>query len=95
MPPENVVEGAAVPAELSRISLKAMAHKPTDRYQSVNELKSDIERFLRGAWHLPQKHFDQGAMIVREGEVGREAYIILEGRCAAVGNDEEWRGTAS
>jgi serine/threonine-protein kinase len=89
VPPENVVEGAVVPAELSRISLKAMAHKPLDRYQSVDELKGDIERFLRGAWHLPKKYFDKGTVIVREGEMGGEAYIILEGRCAAVRNDED------
>jgi eukaryotic-like serine/threonine-protein kinase len=48
LPPETAVEGALVPAELSRVALKAMSHDPADRYTSVEELKREIERFQRG-----------------------------------------------
>jgi serine/threonine protein kinase len=37
-----------IPPELSAIAMKAMAHSPTDRYQSVEFLRRDIERFLEG-----------------------------------------------
>jgi serine/threonine-protein kinase len=82
-PPEQIVRGATVPAELSRIAQKAMAHDPGQRYATVGELRADIERFLRGSWHLPREHFPAGSTIVREGENGESAYIIVEGRCVA------------
>ena len=47
-PPERIVDGAIVPAELSRVALKAMSHDPEDRYPSVEEVKREVERFLRG-----------------------------------------------
>jgi serine/threonine-protein kinase len=46
-PPESLVEEGVVPEELSRIALKAMSHDPRGRYATVDELRSDIERFLR------------------------------------------------
>jgi eukaryotic-like serine/threonine-protein kinase len=79
--PDEVVPGGRVPAELSRIALKAMADDPRARHASVNELKLEIERFQRGAWHLPQQTFAAGALIVAQGEPGETAYIIAEGRC--------------
>jgi len=88
-PPEEVVEGAIVPAELSRIALKAMSHEPADRYPSVKELKTEVERFLRGSWHLPREQFAAGSIIVCEGEPGESAYIIVEGRCVVFCNEED------
>jgi serine/threonine-protein kinase len=83
------VQGANVPAELSRIALKAMANEPSARYPSVRDLRVEIERFLRGSWHLPRVHFPAGSTIVREGEPGEAAYIIVEGRCVAYRHDGE------
>jgi serine/threonine-protein kinase len=87
-PPEQIVGGANIPAELSRIAIKAMAHDPLARYQSVEELKGDIERFQRGAWHLPRRWVRAGTVIIRQGEPGEEAYIIVEGRCSAFRNED-------
>jgi serine/threonine-protein kinase len=87
--PDQIVEGASVPAELSRIALKAMAPASEDRYASVNDLKSDIERFQRGAWHLPNQRFAKGSLIVAEGELGDTAYIIAEGRCSVFRNGSD------
>jgi eukaryotic-like serine/threonine-protein kinase len=86
-PPEELVEGIAVPAELSRIALKALSNDPDDRYATVDDLKRDIERFQRGTWHLPRKLFSAGSIIVAEGEEGDSAFIIVEGRCVAFGKD--------
>jgi serine/threonine protein kinase len=82
-PPEEVVATKLVPLELSRIALKAMAHDAEERYQSVDELRHDVERFLRSTWHLPRKWFAAGSTIVTEGEPGDSAYIIVDGRCLA------------
>jgi CRP-like cAMP-binding protein len=87
-PPERLVPGGAIPPELSRIAMRAVAYAPTDRYASVAALKRDIEAFQRGAWDLPRVRLPAESVIIREGERGDAAYVILEGRCVAYrGND--------
>jgi serine/threonine-protein kinase len=65
-----------------------MSSDADDRYGSADEFKSDVERFLRGAWHLPRVRFAAGAVIVSEGEPGQSAYIIAEGQCYAYRSGE-------
>jgi eukaryotic-like serine/threonine-protein kinase len=79
--PERLAPGA--PAELSRISMRALEFDPAHRYGSVGELKRDIEQFQRGAWHLPRVSVPAGTVIIRQNEPGNAAYVIQEGRCSA------------
>lgn len=81
--PSELIEGERVPPGLDQITRKAMAPSHEDRYASVGDLRDDVERFLRGAWHLPTETFQAGELIIREGDQGDAAYIILEGRCMA------------
>jgi len=37
-----------VPSELEAVVLKAMAHRPMDRYRTAGELHADVDRFLEG-----------------------------------------------
>lgn len=80
-PPEKVVEDGTVPPGLARIAMKAMAQDPAERYQSVVEMKRELERFLRGAWSLPTETFAACSAIITEGEEGDAAYIITGGHC--------------
>ncbi|MDP9002782.1 MAG: cyclic nucleotide-binding domain-containing protein, partial [Myxococcota bacterium] len=82
-PPELLVSGARLPAELSQIAMRAIAYEPAERYRSVADLKRDIESFQRGAWDLPRVAMSAGSTIITEGERGESAYVILEGRCVA------------
>ncbi|HXX69807.1 MAG TPA: protein kinase [Polyangiaceae bacterium] len=96
-------EGAVVPIDeatahigvskrLRNIIARATAPWPEDRYQSVLELQREVVSFLRGGLHLPRKAFPAGALIVREGEPGDAAYMIVSGRCRAyrtVGGEQE------
>ncbi len=79
-PPSAVVGGARVPPELERIVLKAMARHRSDRYPDIAALKADLLRFMRGGAEFPQTTFKRGAVIMREGEQGKSAYIIVSGR---------------
>ena len=79
--PETQVEGNLLPCELSRIAMRALAYEPEERYSSVRELKTDIERFQRGTWRLSRKQFSAGSVVFREGDVGFEAHIIVQGVC--------------
>jgi eukaryotic-like serine/threonine-protein kinase len=79
--PRKVAGDAAVPLELDRIVMRAMATSPEERYPSVAALKEDVVRFMRGGAEFPRRSFQTGDAIVREGEPGDAAYIIVEGRC--------------
>jgi eukaryotic-like serine/threonine-protein kinase len=73
---------APLPIGLCRIVKRAMARDPADRYQSVAELKKDVEMTLRG-FPLSAEIFAKGTQIVAEGDPGDCAYIIVRGTCVA------------
>lgn len=79
--PRRVAGYTAVPLELERIVLRAMAKRREDRYPTIAALKEDLVRFMRGGAEFPRSHFQPGDVIVREGEAGTAAYILVEGRC--------------
>ena len=47
-PPEQRNPERMVPPELSAIAMKALQHEPHHRYQCIEDLRSDLERFLEG-----------------------------------------------
>jgi serine/threonine-protein kinase len=69
------------PPMLCRIATRALAFSPDDRYQTVEELKRDIEAFLRGGGWFAQQFFPAGTTIVREGDIAEAAYIVVGGTC--------------
>jgi eukaryotic-like serine/threonine-protein kinase len=84
--------GVGVSKRIRSIVDKAVAPRPEDRYQSVVELQTDVRSFLRGGLHLPRRVFSPGAVIIREGDVGDAAYMIVSGRCKVsrrVGDQQE------
>jgi len=81
-PPDERVD-FPLPLGLIRITMKAMSKDPVDRYQSVGELKNDLEDFLEGSERFPGRTYKPDALIVREGDRGNEAYIIRSGECRA------------
>jgi eukaryotic-like serine/threonine-protein kinase len=86
VPPPRETAGAAadsLPPGLCAIAMKALEADPASRYQSVDALREDLERFLRGGGWFAQIVFAAGATIVREGEPGDRAFIIVSGTCEA------------
>jgi serine/threonine-protein kinase len=71
-----------LPIGLCRIVRHAMARDPNDRYQTVAEMKKDIEMTMRG-FPLSAETFPPGTRIVVEGEPGDCAYIVVRGTCVA------------
>ena len=81
VPPDMFVGAAAVfPRELVRIVMKALQGRPVDRYQTVTDLKFDIVRLLRGSGTFATIRVPAGQHVIREGETGDAAYIVLSGR---------------
>jgi serine/threonine-protein kinase len=84
VPPTTMAgTGSPVPARLKAICVRAMEPNPAARYPSVAEFRRDVEDFIHGTARLPERTFHAGDAIVREGEVGDCAYIILDGHCQA------------
>jgi hypothetical protein len=81
--PEQSERGQKAPA-LCRIVRKAMSPAAADRHGSVLELQEDVRGFLNVGLHFPSRVFAPGALIVREGEPGDEAFIITAGSCMVV-----------
>jgi serine/threonine-protein kinase len=92
IPIETAAASIGISRKLRQIVARATAPAPADRYASVVELQREVSSFLRGGLHLPRKVFAPGAVIIREGDVGDAAYMIVSGRCRAyrtVGAEQE------
>jgi serine/threonine-protein kinase len=79
--PRKVAGEGAVPLELERIVMRAMAKEPEARYPSIVALHDDLVKFMRGGAEFPRETYAAGDVILREGETGDAAYIIVSGRC--------------
>jgi serine/threonine protein kinase len=82
VPPEAAAPERQPPPVLARIAMKAMERDPAERYQSVVELKTDLESFMRGDERAPTRTFQPGQRVLTEGRPSTEAYVIVKGRCA-------------
>lgn len=79
-PPQEVAD-YELPSMLCQIAMKAMSKKPEDRHQTVQELKTEILHFMQSGWQFQVKAYQFGEAIVKEGEQGDTAYIIVKGHC--------------
>ncbi len=85
-------ERIGVAKRIRAVAERATRPDPRERYQSVKEMQDAMRAFLHGGLHLPRKTFAAGEIIVREGDKGDAAYMIVAGRCRAyrtVGGVEE------
>ena len=63
--------------------MKALQRNHEDRYQTVQEMQHDVELFLRGYGRLTNQFFPKGTQIIRDGDEGEKAYMLVRGRCLA------------
>ncbi|MGD0525776.1 MAG: protein kinase [Polyangiaceae bacterium] len=76
-------EKVGVAKRIRSVAERATKAQPADRYPSIKELQDGMRAFLHGGLHLPRRTFAPGEIIVREGDKGNEAYMIVAGRCRA------------
>jgi serine/threonine-protein kinase len=81
-------EKIGVPKRIRAIAERATQADPAARYQTVKEMQDAMRAFLHGGLHLPRKTFAPGEIIVREGEQGDAAYMIVSGKCRAYRSTE-------
>jgi serine/threonine-protein kinase len=73
--------GRPLPPRLVAITKRALSLQKEQRFQSVAELRKELEEFIHGTARLPEQTFQPGDVIIKEGEPGDCAYIILDGHC--------------
>lgn len=79
--PDVVAAENAPPARLCEIVMHALAADRSDRHQTVDTLRDDLESFLRsGGWFVARR-FPRGTVMLREGDEGGNAYIVSQGTC--------------
>ncbi len=83
IPIDLASEHIGVSKRIRKIVEKAVAPRVEDRYQTILELQADVRQFLRGGLHLPRQLFKPGEVIIREGDVGDSAYMVVSGKCRA------------
>lgn len=71
----------AITRELRRIVGIAMHPDPSQRYPSVEQFRDELQGFMRGGDNFPRRRFGKGDWLIREGEQGDAAYILVSGRC--------------
>ncbi len=81
IPIEQVTPPLGVSKRILAIISKATSVRPQDRYESVTEFSRDLRAFLRGGLHLPSRVFTASTTIMREGDDGDTAYMIVSGKC--------------
>lgn len=70
---------ARAPEPLLRLALRCLSPEVADRPADVLQLKRELDRIRSGTWGLPQVSLDMGQDVVREGEAGDTAYLVLSG----------------
>jgi sugar phosphate isomerase/epimerase len=68
---------------LGGTTLLTRAYRPEERFQSAVELQQALRTFVHGGLYLPTQTFTPGSLIVREGERGDAAFMIVSGTCRA------------
>ncbi len=71
----------AVPPELERIVMKALATDRDARYPSIDAMRDALVAFARGDSGFPKHSYAADELIIREGDHGDATYIVVSGRC--------------
>ncbi len=77
----EVIGVGKVPRALERIVHRALAADRADRYDTVDAFRADLVQFMRGDGEFPRVTVEADEVIIREGDCGDAAYIIVNGRC--------------
>jgi serine/threonine-protein kinase len=79
-PPSEIVGEGSIPPALERLVMKALAYEAHERFPNIQELAAELRRFMRGGGDFPSVRYIKGQHVVREGDEGDAAFIVVSGR---------------
>jgi serine/threonine-protein kinase len=68
---------------LAAIARRAMSERREDRYPTMQDLKRALQNYLRAGSLLERRTVAAGTLIIEQGDLGDEVYLIVEGECQA------------
>lgn len=71
------------PHAIVDIVRRALARNPAERYADGRELGRAVRNVVRRGLHLPERTYPAGTVLMREGDAGNEAFIVLAGTARA------------
>ena len=80
-----------IPSGLEAIVMRAMSETRAARYEDVTALREALVGYSRGGGDFPRVRFSAGEDIVRQGESGDAAFIIVSGECEVLLDGEQIR----
>jgi len=78
--PRERMKGRILPDPLLEIIMKSMAPDKGNRYLSVEDFITDLDAYLCGRTVSTFRTFPKGEVIIRNGDVGTEIYILVSGQ---------------
>ncbi|MCH2207282.1 MAG: protein kinase [Lentisphaerales bacterium] len=79
IPPLEKAPDRQIPNELSEIIMKAMHPDKAKRFQKVEDLTEAIDKLMSGQTMSTKRTYKIGEDIIKHGDTGNEAYVIIEG----------------
>jgi serine/threonine-protein kinase len=83
---DEATKTIGISKRIRAIIAKATQPNPAARYQTVVELQREVHNFLLGGLHLPRKAYAAKDIILREGDPGDAAFMIVSGNCRVFRN---------
>ena len=77
--PHVVAPDRHIPELLSEIAMRCLSKDQAGRYQSVAELRHEVETFVKGGASFPTITFKAGEHLMKEGESGDQVFVINRG----------------
>lgn len=89
LPPQLPAGAERAPAPLLRLALRCLSPDPDQRPADMLALKRELDRVRSGTASLPRQTVQPGETVVRQGEPGDTAYLVLQGELEVL---QEGRG---
>ncbi|MDF1663315.1 MAG: cyclic nucleotide-binding domain-containing protein, partial [Planctomycetota bacterium] len=86
--PQSLMGSQIPPEEIVRITMKALKKVPAERFQSIGEMRTELDQYLKGSWKYATRHYQRGECLIRQGEVGDQAFLIKSGECEVFRTNE-------
>ena len=78
-PPTELVHG--IPPFLEDLVMSSMSFSLDERPGTADTFKQYLQAYVRAGADFPLVYFEEGDVIIEEGDVGDTAYFIESGRC--------------
>jgi eukaryotic-like serine/threonine-protein kinase len=89
--PEMVAPEANIPKAIADLCMRCLRKDPQERFSSVLALKQEIDQFLRNGASFPTRAYAAGELLLQEGDLGDELFVVESGTVQVYVTDAQGR----